>query len=99
MPLPKRREAGFIRALKYDAIEGRSTIVERYKRDNGEWDNKVRDITADFRVAADMKNLAIGWIAYVKGKAPQVLNLVHRFHGADHLFGIRVRFHSLYPDF
>jgi hypothetical protein len=25
--------------------------------------------------------------------------LVHRFHGTDHLCGIRVRFHSLYPDF
>jgi NMT1-like family len=25
--------------------------------------------------------------------------LVHRFHGTDHLCGIRVRFHSLYADF
>jgi hypothetical protein len=26
-------------------------------------------------------------------------DLVHRFHGTDHLCGIRVRFHSLYSDF
>jgi cyclase len=28
-----------------------------------------------------------------------IRGLVHRFHGTDHLCGIRVRFHSLYPDF
>jgi hypothetical protein len=77
MTLGKRKDTGFIRPLKYNAVEGRFTIVERFQRDDGQWDNKVRDITEGLQAIFDPGNTCVAWIAFPgKGVPPEVRNMV-----------------------
>jgi hypothetical protein len=82
MSLGRRKETGFIKALKYNAIEGRLTTIERFRNECGEWDNRVRDITEGFRAIFDLRNTRVAWIAFPgRGVPPEVRNMVPA--GAD----------------
>jgi hypothetical protein len=82
MGLGRRKETGFIKPVKYNPIDGRVTIVERVRRDDGQWNNEVRDITEGFQAIFDLKNTRVAWIAFPgRGVPPEVRNMVPA--GAD----------------
>jgi hypothetical protein len=66
-----KRKTDYTRLAKWgwDFALGKSVFEDRIRGELGDWETVQRNIENDqFRAAADLENLEIGWIAYLKGE-------------------------------
>jgi hypothetical protein len=82
MTIGRRKTGTRLAELSWDYSIGKFVSKVRAKDDNGNWENVNTNIENDkFRAAFDLKNVQVGWIAYVKGEG---INAVLQPIGEDY---------------